>query len=158
MTHDYKRHGTTTLFAALNVVDGTIIARNMRRHHHQELAFGANWVRLPVTMGGASCQGLRIQVNAAGVRDFREVGRSLPAHFPLSLMLRLSLAVQARLTVEQREDATFPEDAKWSDSWRRLRIKGHTQTSCKLESAVNPNSEPWCLALKTCYPVHSLIE
>jgi hypothetical protein len=28
----------------------------------------------------------------------------------------------------------------------------------KLETAVNPNSEPWCLALKTCYPVHSLIE
>src|SRR5476651_348180 len=27
MTHDYKRHGTTTLFAALNVLDGTIIGR-----------------------------------------------------------------------------------------------------------------------------------
>ncbi len=26
MTHDYKRHGTTTLFAALNVLDGTVIA------------------------------------------------------------------------------------------------------------------------------------
>jgi hypothetical protein len=36
MTHDYKRHGTTTLFAALNVLDGTIIARNMQRHRHQE--------------------------------------------------------------------------------------------------------------------------
>jgi transposase len=29
MTHDYKRHGTTTLFAALNVLDGTVIGRNM---------------------------------------------------------------------------------------------------------------------------------
>src|SRR6266436_2527250 len=36
MTHDYKRHGTTTLFAALNVLDGTIIGRNMKRHRHQE--------------------------------------------------------------------------------------------------------------------------
>jgi hypothetical protein len=36
MTHDYKRHGTTTLFAALNVLDGTIIGRNMQRHRHQE--------------------------------------------------------------------------------------------------------------------------
>jgi len=36
MTHDYKRHGTTTLFAALNVLDGTIIAQNMQRHRHQE--------------------------------------------------------------------------------------------------------------------------
>lgn len=31
MTHDYKRHGTTTLFAALNVLDGTVIGRNMDR-------------------------------------------------------------------------------------------------------------------------------
>jgi transposase len=36
MTHDYKRNGTTTLFAALNVLDGTIIGRNMVRHRHQE--------------------------------------------------------------------------------------------------------------------------
>ena len=36
MTHDYKRNGTTTLFAALNVLDGTIIGRNMQHHRHQE--------------------------------------------------------------------------------------------------------------------------
>ena len=36
MTHDYKRNGTTTLFAALNVLDGTVIGRNMARHRHQE--------------------------------------------------------------------------------------------------------------------------
>jgi len=36
MTHDYKRHGTTTLFAALNVLDGTVTGRNMQRHRHQE--------------------------------------------------------------------------------------------------------------------------
>ena len=36
MTHDYKRNGTTTLFAALNVLDGTVIGRNMKRHRHQE--------------------------------------------------------------------------------------------------------------------------
>jgi transposase len=36
MTHDYKRHGTTTLFAALNVLDGTVIADCMARHRHQE--------------------------------------------------------------------------------------------------------------------------
>ena len=36
MTHDYKRHGTTTLFAAPNVLDGTVIGRNMARHRHQE--------------------------------------------------------------------------------------------------------------------------
>ena len=36
MTHDYKRHGTTTLFAALNVLDGTVIGRCMQRHRHHE--------------------------------------------------------------------------------------------------------------------------
>ena len=36
MTHDYKRHGTTTLFAALSVLDGTVISDCMNRHRHQE--------------------------------------------------------------------------------------------------------------------------
>jgi hypothetical protein len=35
-THDYERHGTTTLFAALNVLDGTVLGRCMQRHRHQE--------------------------------------------------------------------------------------------------------------------------
>jgi len=35
-THDYKRHGTTTLFAALNVLEGTIIGECQPRHRHQE--------------------------------------------------------------------------------------------------------------------------
>lgn len=36
MTHDYKRHGTTTLFAALNTLDGTVISETMERHRHEE--------------------------------------------------------------------------------------------------------------------------
>ena len=36
MTHDYKRHGTTTLFAALNMLDGRVIGECMPRHRHQE--------------------------------------------------------------------------------------------------------------------------
>lgn len=35
-THDYMRHGTTTLFAALNMIDGTVIGDCMPRHRHQE--------------------------------------------------------------------------------------------------------------------------
>ena len=35
-THDYERHGTTTLFAALNMLDGTVIGDCMPRHRHQE--------------------------------------------------------------------------------------------------------------------------
>lgn len=40
VTHDYVRHGTTTLFAALNVLNGTVLAQCKPRHRHQEfLAF-----------------------------------------------------------------------------------------------------------------------
>lgn len=35
-THDYTRHGTTTLFAALNVLEGTVIGQCQPRHRHQE--------------------------------------------------------------------------------------------------------------------------
>ena len=36
MTHDYKRNGTTTLFAALSMLDGQVIGECMPRHRHQE--------------------------------------------------------------------------------------------------------------------------
>lgn len=36
MTHDYKRNGTTTLFAALSMLDGKVLSTCMRRHRHQE--------------------------------------------------------------------------------------------------------------------------
>src|SRR3977135_1524796 len=36
MTHDYKRHGTTTLFAALDVLEGRVIGQCMGRHRHKE--------------------------------------------------------------------------------------------------------------------------
>jgi transposase len=36
MTHDYKRNGTAKLFAALNMLDGTVIGQCMKRHRHQE--------------------------------------------------------------------------------------------------------------------------
>ena len=51
MTHDYKRHGTTTLFAALNVLDGTVIGHNMQRHRHQELIRFLNAIERQVPPG-----------------------------------------------------------------------------------------------------------
>lgn len=35
-THDYVRHGTTTLFAALNTLDGTVISTCQEQHRHEE--------------------------------------------------------------------------------------------------------------------------
>ena len=37
MTHDYKRHGTTTLFAALDMATGRVIGKTYRKHRHQEV-------------------------------------------------------------------------------------------------------------------------
>jgi hypothetical protein len=51
MTHDYKRHGTTTLFAALNILDGTIIGRSMQRHRHQEFIRFLNTIEAQVPAG-----------------------------------------------------------------------------------------------------------
>ena len=51
MTHDYKRHGTTTLFAALNVLDGSVIGRNMQRHRHQEFIRFLNAIERAVPAG-----------------------------------------------------------------------------------------------------------
>src|SRR6201996_5843394 len=51
MTHDYKRNGTTTLFAAFNVLDGTVIGRCMQRHRHQEFIRFLNAVEAEVPAG-----------------------------------------------------------------------------------------------------------
>ena len=49
--HDYIRNGTTTLFAALNVLDGTVIGRCMARHRHQEFIRFLNAVERAVPAG-----------------------------------------------------------------------------------------------------------
>ena len=51
MTHDYIRHGTTTLFAALNVLDGSVIGQCMARHRHQEFIRFLNRVEATVPAG-----------------------------------------------------------------------------------------------------------
>ena len=51
MTHDYKRNGVTTLFAALNVLDGTVLGRCMVQHRHQEFIRFLNAVERAVPPG-----------------------------------------------------------------------------------------------------------
>ncbi len=64
LTHDYKRNGTTTLFAALNVLDGSVISQNMQRHQlpgsasssdaregHQEFLSFLNQIESQVPLG-----------------------------------------------------------------------------------------------------------
>ena len=53
MTHDHKRNGTTTLFAALNTLDGTVVGRCMPRHTHKEFVTFLKAVERAVPAGKA---------------------------------------------------------------------------------------------------------
>jgi transposase len=51
MTHDYVRNGTTTLFAALNVLDGSVVGQCMQRHRHQEFLRFLNHLERTIPAG-----------------------------------------------------------------------------------------------------------
>ena len=51
LTHDYKRNGTTTLFAALDVLEGKVIGRCMQRHRHQEFIRFLNAIEAEIPAG-----------------------------------------------------------------------------------------------------------
>jgi transposase len=53
MTHDYKRNGTTTLFAALDVLEGKVIGRCMQHHRHEEFIRFLNTINAEVPAGKA---------------------------------------------------------------------------------------------------------
>ena len=57
-THDYIRHGTLTLFAALNYLDGKLISRIAKRHRHQE------WLACLKTINRETPAGLAIHLIA----------------------------------------------------------------------------------------------
>ena len=56
MTHDDERHGTTTLFAALELAEGRILAECMPRHRHQE------WIRFLKTIDAETAPDLDLHL------------------------------------------------------------------------------------------------
>jgi hypothetical protein len=56
MTRDYKRNGTTTLFAALDVLTGTVIGRYLPRHRHEK------FLKLLKTIDGEVPGGLQVHL------------------------------------------------------------------------------------------------
>lgn len=75
-THDYTRHGTTTLFAALNMLDGKVIGDCMPRHRHQE------FVRFLRLIDGNTPQELDLHliVDNYGTHKHESVKRWLQRH------------------------------------------------------------------------------
>ena len=76
MTHDYKRNGTTTLFAALNVLDGTVIGRNMQRHRHQEFIRFLNLIEAQVPAGKA----IHVILDNYAAHKYAKIRESLGRH------------------------------------------------------------------------------
>jgi transposase len=121
-THDYKRHGTTTLFAALNTLDGTVISMCEPRHRHEE------WLKF-----------------------LRLIDRRTPKHLTLHLIVdnygtHTHPAVQAWLTKHPRFAMHFtPTGASWLNMVERFfrdisdkRIKRDSFTSvAELELAID---------------------
>ncbi len=56
MTHDYKRNGTTTLFAAMNILDGKVIGQCLPHHRHQE------FLKFLRTINRQTCKGLDLHL------------------------------------------------------------------------------------------------
>jgi len=76
MTHDYKRNGTTTLFAALNMLDGKVIGTCMPRHRHREFL---RFLRLIVQQTPAGLD-LHLIVDNYATHKTPAVKRWLKAH------------------------------------------------------------------------------
>ena len=132
MTHDYKRNGTTTLFAALNMLDGSVIGQCMPRHRHREF-----------------------------LRFLKTIDKQTPAHLDLHLIVdnyatHKTEAVKRWLKRHKRFHLHFtPTSASWLNMVERFfaeitrkRIRRGVFTSvAELESAImeylkNHNADP----------------
>jgi len=76
MTHDYKRHGTTTLFAALNVITGLIFGACMPRHRHQEFLAFLKLVNRKIARG----KDIHLILDNYGTHNHHEVKAWLAKH------------------------------------------------------------------------------
>jgi len=136
MTHDYKRHGTTTLFAALSVLDGTVIGRCMQRHRHLEFIRFLNAVELPSPGRQADPRRARQLCHPQTPQGSGLAGASSALDLPLHPDLGL-LAQRGRELLLQ-DDATahpprrLPLDRRPADRHQRLsrRAQCQPQTLC----------------------------
>ena len=105
MTHDYKRNGTTTLFAALNVLDGTVIGRCMQRHRHEEFIRFLNVTEAAVPKGqGRPCH--RRQLRDPQASEGQGMAGAPPAlDVPLHPDLRVVAECRRRLFRQTRQAA-----------------------------------------------------
>lgn len=83
MTHDYRRNGTTSLFAALNIADGKIVGKCMKKHRHQEWLKFLNLIKRSVPKQKEVhiiCDNYSTHKHAS-VREWQERNKRFHFHF-----------------------------------------------------------------------------
>lgn len=98
MTHDYKRHGVTTLFAALDVLEGKVIGQCMKRHRHQEFIRFLNVIEARVSKKRRSMSSsittppTNIPTSCSGSKSIGGLSSTSPRHpLPGSTLSKASL-------------------------------------------------------------------
>jgi transposase len=140
ITHDYKRHGTTTLFAALNVLDGTVIAQNMQRHRHQEFIRFLN--RIEREVPGDKAIHVILDNYAAHKKDkVRALARApsaldLPLHADLLLLAQCRRGILRQTHPAQAQARRLPLRRRSPGSHQplRSRIQCRQPQAIRLES------------------------
>jgi transposase len=129
MTHDYKRNGTTTLFAALNVLEGTVVGRCMQRHRHQELIRFLNTIERQVPTGKV----IHVILDNYAAHKHPNVRRWLARHprwtfhfTPTSCSWLNAIEGFARLTRRRLKRGTFPSLVSLQEAINRF-IECHNQ-------------------------------
>ena len=112
MTHDYKRNGTTTLFAALDVLDGKVIGRCMQRHRHQEFIRFLNAIEAEVPVGKIHSRDPR-QLRPAQTSQDAGLAQPAPA-------LCVPLHADLGLLAQRRRGLLCQADQAPPQTWRVL--------------------------------------
>ena len=123
MTHDYKRHGTTTLFAALNVLEGTVIGSCLARHRHQEFRKFLN------LLDAETPPDVEIHAIVDNIRDAQASGDSTVA--PPASAVPLAFCAHECLVAESRGGVVLTPD-HGAGAARRLsqRPRPHRRDLC----------------------------
>lgn len=87
MTHDYKRNGTTTLFAALSMLDGKVIADCMPRHRHWE------WIKFLKGIEEQTPAGLNLHLMFAAFPPLQAITRDSRLSLPAAVLFRSTLGL-----------------------------------------------------------------
>ena len=121
MTHDYLRNGITTLFAALNVLDGTVLGRCMQRHRHLKFLRFLNAIGRAVPAGKV----IHVILDNYGNHKHPKVLRWLARHprfifhFTPTARLRLERRRDLLLGADPASPQSVAASIRWSTCRRR---------------------------------------